>query len=348
MRSGRFRIALTVALVLSVAIGGAVNVARQRYDLPGPLAEPRNVLIPRGGPEQVGEALVHAGVLRDMVSFHIAALLTFRDGPLHAGELAFPAGASLRETLAVLRSGKPVQHRLTIPEGLTASQIVQIIDKTDGLTGSTPTFEEGQVLPQTYAYDLGASRASVIERATAAMSKALDRAWTARSADLPLATPQDLLILASIVERETARPEERSHVAAVFLSRLRQGMKLQSDPTVLYAVSGGAGTLDRALTRADLENPSPYNTYRSAGLPPGPIDSPGVASLQATANPLESDDLYFVADGTGGHVFARKLDDHQRNVARWRALGVSRLGEAKPGEGKPGAPPLDTAKGKSP
>jgi UPF0755 protein len=343
MRASRLRIALTVALVCSVIAGAATNLARQRYDLPGPLPEARNVLIPRGGPDQVGDALLHAGIVRDLMSFRIAALLTFRDGPLHAGELAFPAATSLRETLAVLRNSKPVQHRLTIPEGLAAAQIGQIIDRTDGLTGSTPTIEEGQVLPQTYAYEIGASRASVIDRATAAMSKALDRAWAGRSAELPLATREDLLILASIVERETARPEERSHVAAVFLNRLRQGMKLQSDPTVLYAVSANAGARDRPLTRTDLENSSPYNTYRSGGLPPGPIDSPGVASLQATANPLESDDLYFVADGTGGHVFAQRLDDHQRNVAHWRAFNVPRVGEARSG-----TPPLETAKGRNP
>jgi UPF0755 protein len=291
----------------------------------------------------VGEALLQAGVIRDALSFRIAALFTYRDGPLHAGELSFPAAASLQQTLAILRTAKPVQHRLTIPEGLTAAQIVQIVDKAEGLTGSTPKPEEGEVLPQTYAYDLGATRASVIERGAGAMTKALDQSWASRAANLPLSAPQDLLILGSIVERETARPEERPHVAAVFLNRLRAGMKLQSDPTVAYAVSGGAGTMDRPLTRSDLESPSPYNTYRFAGLPPGPIDSPGLASLQATTNPMETDDLFFVADGTGGHVFAHTLEDHQRNVARWRGLGGAQAKEIRPG-----APTPDPAKSKSP
>ncbi len=285
---------------------------------PGPLAATRAVLVPRAGLAEIAATLDAAGVIAGRRDFRIAAVLTDPAGPLHSGELAFPAHASLSDVLAVLRSGRPVQHRLTIPEGLTAAQIARLFDRAEASSGATPVPPEGAVLPQTYLYDYGTPRTVLLERAATAMQKALARAWAGRAADLPLTSPTQLLTLASIVERETARPEERAHVAAVFLNRLRRGMRLQSDPTVAYAASGGAATADPGLTRAELELDNPYNTYRTAGLPPGPIDSPGVAALAAVAQPDRSDDLYFVANGSGGHVFARTLEEHQRNVARWR------------------------------
>jgi UPF0755 protein len=277
------------------------------------------VVIPRGSPAAVADTLATAGVIESPIAFRVAAALTVRAGPLHAAELAFPAHVSLRATLAVLRTGRPVQHRLTIPEGLTAAQIARLIDAAPALDGPTPMPQEGAVLPQTYSYERGMSRAAVVARARVAMERAVDRAWAERDPDLPLTDPTQLLTLASIVERETALPDERARVAGVFLNRLRLGMKLQSDPTVAYAVSGGAVTADAALTRADLDRPNPYNTYRVTGLPPGPIDSPGEAALQAVARPAKTDALYFVADGTGGHAFASTLAEHERNVARWRA-----------------------------
>jgi UPF0755 protein len=213
-----------------------------------------------------------------------------------------------------------VQHRLTIPEGLTAAQIVQLVDRADAATGQAPTPPEGMVLPETYSYERGVTRAALIARATAAMSRTLADIWAERAPNLPLAAPLQLLTLASIVERETAKPEERAHVAGVFLNRLRLGMKLQSDPTVIYAASGGAGVLDHAITRAELDRDSPFNTYRVAGLPPGPIASPGLAALEAVAHPAATDDLYFVADGSGGHAFSRTVEEHNRNVAHWRSL----------------------------
>jgi UPF0755 protein len=288
------------------------------YARPGPLSVERAVVIPRGSPAQVAEALAAAGVIENRLAFRAAALLTMQAGPLHAAELAFPAQASLRTTLAVLRNGRPVQHRLTIPEGLTAAQIARLIDAAPALDGATPLPDEGAVLPQTYSYERGTSRAAIVARAEAAMARALARAWAERDPDLPLNDPAQLLTLASIVERETARPEERPRVAAVFLNRLRLGMKLQSDPTVAYAASGGSVTADASLTRADLDRPNPYNTYWASGLPPGPIDSPGEATLRAVARPEKTDELYFVADGSGGHAFARTLEEHARNVARWR------------------------------
>jgi UPF0755 protein len=293
--------------------------ARRGYDAPGPLATSRAVLIPRGSPAQIADALAQAGVIASPWPFRVAAALSVFGGPLHAGELAFPERASLRDVFAVLRTARAVQHKLTIPEGLTAAQIGRLFARTDALTGDTPALTEGEVLPQTYAFDYGATRASVVERAAAAMRRAVAQAWASRAPDLPLTRPEDLLILASLVERETARPEERPHIAGVYLNRLRHGMKLQADPTVVYAASNGQGPLERPLTRADLDLASPYNTYRVAGLPPGPIASPGVASLEAVAQPDATEDLYFVADGGGGHAFAKTLDEHLRNVARYRA-----------------------------
>ncbi len=304
-----------LAVVAGLA-GGGVLYARARYLGPGPLAAPANVLIPYGPPEQAAEALLRVGAIDSGHAFLLAYGLT--EGKLRAGEFALPAHASLREVLGLLRTARPVQHRLTIPEGLTASETALLIDRAEPMAGPAPVPEEGRFLPETYAFEYGASRATIVERAGRAMDRALAAAWAGRDEGLPLATPQELLVLASLVERETARADERPRVAAVFLNRLRRGMRLQSDPTVIYAVSGG-GVMDRALVRADLDRANPYNTYRIPGLPPGPIASPSLAALAAAAHPAPGDELYFVADGSGGHVFARTLEEHNRNVAKWRA-----------------------------
>ncbi len=319
---------MLLGLVFGFLLGCAATGAAAFYAVralygPGPLAEARTLVVPRGGLQMLAGYLADAGVIDGPNRFLLAALATRDEGPLRAAELAFPAHASLRDVLTVLRTARPVQHLVTIPEGLTAQQIASVLGRTDALSGPVVTPPEGRALPQSYGFELGATRKAILGRAEAAMDEALAKAWAERQPGLPLASPEDALILASIVERETARPEERPHVAAVYLNRLRLGMKLQADPTVVYGASGGAGTLDRPLTRADLERDDPYNTYRIRGLPPGPINSPGVASLRAVTHPAASPDLYFVADGAGGHVFARTLDEHQRNVARWRALAPS-------------------------
>ncbi len=311
---------LGALVVIAGLLAGTWIYTERVFNAPGPLPDSATLVVPHGGEEQVAEFLADALVVARPLPFRLATLLTRDEGPLHAGEFAFPAHASLRTVLTVLRTAKPVQHHFTIAEGLTAKQIVASLDRADALVGTVDPPAEGSVLPQTYAYEYGAQRGAVLERARAAMDRALQDAWTARAPDLPLASPRDALILASIVERETAKADERPHVAAVFLNRLRLGMKLQSDPTVVYGASGGSGTLDRPISRADLERDDPYNTYRLRGLPPGPISAPGLASIRAVTQPLRSDDLFFVADGSGGHVFSRTLDEHARNVARWRAL----------------------------
>ncbi len=310
---------IAVLLLAVVALAGAGLYAVGRYNAPGPLTATHAVVVMHGAPEALGEQLVAEGVVDSAWVFRFAAFVTSGKGPLRAGEYIFPEHASLFAVLTILRSARPVQHKLTIPEGLTAIQIARILEHAPALDGATPKFGEGEALPQTYLYRFGTTRQAVLDMARAAMDRTLARVWETRLPGLPLPDAHALLTLASIVERETARPEERAHIAAVFLNRLKLGMRLQSDPTVAYAASGGAATADRNLTKAALEAPSPYNTYTTNGLPPGPICSPGLASLEAVARPLVSDDLYFVADGLGGHVFAATLEEHNRNVARYRS-----------------------------
>ena len=287
--------------------------------------------MPRGGVSQVATSLAANGVvLPQPLLFRAAVWLTRGEGALHAAEFLFPPHASVRQVLAILRSGHPVAHHLTIAEGLTARQIIAELARAEATTGEVKAIDEGSVLPQTYEYEYGADRAALIARARTAMDKALAAAWADRAPGLPLSSPRDALILASIVERETAKPEERPRVAAVFLNRLRRRMKLQSDPTVVYGASGGAGVLEHGLTRAELDRPDPYNTYKINGLPPGPISMPGIGSLRAVTQPADTDELFFVADGSGGHVFAKTLEEHQRNVARWRGVERARQAAAAP------------------
>ncbi len=312
--------ALTVGIVLLAVLSGAFTYARHVLLAPGPLPEAQNVVVPRGDTETVGAALERAGVVAQAWQFRVEALITRRDGPSRSAEFAFPAHASLADVLAILRTAHPVEHRLTITEGLTAHQIMALVDAADALSGPAPVPDEGALLPETYSYERGTSRASVEARAMAAMDRALAEAWASRAPNLPLTSPHEALVLASIVERETAKPAERPMVAAVYLNRLRLGMKLQADPTVAYAANAGAGPLGRPLTRNDLGRDDPINTYRVAGLPPSPICSPGRASLMAVTHPADSDALYFVADGSGGHVFARTPEEHARNVAHWRSI----------------------------
>ena len=312
-------------LVLLLLLGGAGGwYAWHRFDAPGPLQATKAVVIPRGGGDLMIDALTNEGVIADRTAFRIATLLTRQRGALKAGELEFPAKASVRQVLDILRTGRAVLHRLTIPEGLTAAQVAVLLDRAAALDGEVAMPGEGMLLPETYVYERGTQRGAIVERGRTAMARALDRAWAARVPDLPLASAADALTLASIVERETAKPEERPRVAAVFLNRLRRGMKLQSDPTVVYGASGGLGVLDHGITRAELDRDDPYNTYRIAGLPPGPICMPGAAALRAVTQPAVTEELFFVADGTGGHVFARTQEEHLRNVARWREVERAR------------------------
>jgi len=321
------RIIAGVLVVVSATAGVGVWGA-MRVMAPGPLEQPETVVIPRGsGIEAIAITLGDAGVIDSPLLFAAGAKLIGPVRDLKAGEYLFPAGISMEAVLEQMRQGRTVVRRFTVPEGLTSAQVVALLDKEPALTGSVAKIpKNGALLPETYHYAYGDSRVSLVERMQTAMTQALAEVWKGRDDGLPLETAQQALTLASIVEKETGIAAERARVAGVFVNRLEAGMKLQSDPTVIFALTDGVGELGRALTRNDWKFESPYNTYQVIGLPPAPIANPGKASLQAVVKPEKHEFLYFVADGTGGHVFAKTLPDHNRNVARWREVQQTRQG----------------------
>lgn len=322
--------AIITLIFLCLIGGGALYVyGRQSIEAPGPLAEDRIVNIASGGISDIAEVLQRQGVINPNKAFLTggqwqfmgAVLMMGARSELKSGEYQFTKQASLREVINTMVEGKVVQHNLTIPEGLTSEQIVARLLENDVLSGTIREIpREGTLLPETYRFTRGTTREQMIQRLQQAQRQALQQVWERRNPEIQIRNPEQLVVMASIVEKETGKPDERSRVAAVFNNRLQKKMRLQSDPTIIYGLVGGKGTLGRPIMRREIDQPTPYNTYVIDGLPPGPIANPGRASLEAAANPARVRDLFFVADGTGGHAFTETYDQHQKNVVKLRAI----------------------------
>ncbi|MCR9128203.1 MAG: endolytic transglycosylase MltG [Alphaproteobacteria bacterium] len=313
---------LALALIAAAgAFGGWVWLNNQ-FEAPGPAGEAETVLLPRGsGLIAIASQLEREGLIDDARLFRIMVTIDGGDRSLRAGEFAIPEQATMQEIYDILRFGDTIQHPVTAAEGLTSAMIVEIVNAADVLTGEIAEAPaEGALLPETYLVDRGTSRQAVINRMAAAQTALLDELWPNRAEDLPYDTREEAIILASIVEKETGIGGERPLVAGVFVNRLRRGMRLQSDPTIIYGLTQGY-PLGRGIRRSELDNAdNPYNTYQIDGLPPTPIANPGEAAIRAVLNPPETDYLFFVADGTGGHAFAETYAEHNRNVAQWRRI----------------------------
>jgi len=316
---------VTFIFLVTCAAVAAYYWVKVKFDQPGPLTTSTVVVIPRGeGVNGIAERLQRDNVIADRRLFMTSVLYFMYlkgHGSLKAGEYEFPKRATMRQVLDTIVEGKSIEHKITFAEGLTSYQIVQKLLAHPELKGEIKEIPpEGSLLPDTYKFGRDDTRQNIIERMQAAQKKFMAKVWATRSEDIVVQTPEEAVILASIVEKETGRADERPMVAAVFQNRLRKNMRLQSDPTIIYGVSGGKGELDGPIMQQDLDKENAYNTYKINGLPPTPIANPGRASIEAVLRPAKTKDLYFVADGTGGHVFAPTLEEHNRNVAKWRRI----------------------------
>ncbi|ESX92429.1 endolytic transglycosylase MltG [Mesorhizobium sp. LNJC405B00] len=331
---------ISAVMLMILAAGVSLYFGKQAFNEPGPSVAGDTFLVkPSTGVQDIADQLERRGLISDARIFRIAVRVYGNDSALKAGEYEIKPRASMRDIMELLKSGKSVMYSLTIPEGLTVEQALQRIAEQDALTGDMPAAKpaEGSLATDTLRFTRGATRQQMVDKLLADQKKLVDEVWQRRAPDLPLANVDDFVTLASIVEKETGRGDERSRVAAVFLNRLAKGMRLQSDPTIIYGLFGGKGKpADRPIYQSDIQKQTPYNTYLINGLPPTPIANPGRAALEAVANPSKTDDLYFVADGTGGHVFATTLAEHNENVARYRALQKKQAEDAAKGAKTPG------------
>ncbi len=311
----------SLTLLAAITVGALFYYGQQKFEAPGPATTALEIGIPAGsGLNAIAKRLENAGAIESADIFRFGTRLKQAERSLKAGEYEIVPRASMADILALLQSGKTIERRVTIPEGLTSLQIIAILNDTKKLTGEIGEIPpEGSLAPETYFFTTGEERGAIIARMRAAQTAIIDELWDARADNLPFDTKREAMILASIVEKETGVSSERARVAGVFVNRLRKGMRLQTDPTVIYGVAGGKG-LDRPISRADLKNDNPYNTYIIKGLPPTAIAHPGRAAIEAVLNPAATRDFYFVADGTGGHAFAPTLAEHNRNVRKWRKI----------------------------
>ncbi len=310
----RFRLViLLVLLVLCLNLGKmAIN---ETYFAPGPLLTTRAIIIPPAGTATAAEILHQDHAITTPLAFRAAAWATRKQGPIRAGEYLIPARSSIAQILQILRFAPPVEHQVTLPEGLTAFQLAKILNAAPATTGRITLTTEGSLLPQTYDYTYRTPVQKIAARAAQALQTAMAAAWPNRDPSIPLATPAEAITLASIVQEETPLAAELPKIAAVYENRLRQNMRLQADPTVIYAATYGVTASGQPISRANLANPSPYNTYIHPGLPPGPICAPGLAAILAVLHPAPSKNLYFVATGTGGHIFAQTFTQQLANIA---------------------------------
>src|SRR5712691_1962288 len=320
-----------VLIVLAAAsIAGAAWWENNYFVQAGPApAQTVLVIAPGSGLNRIADALRQAGVVGNGLLFRVGIMRRGRTAQLKAGEYAFPAHASEAQVMDMLVMRKVHEHRLTIPEGLTSDAAVALIKADPTLTGEVPVVPEGSLLPETYLFERGTTRSELLARMHKAQETLLAQLWPKRKEGLPLTSQEDALKLASMVEKETAIPSERPRIAAVFVNRLQSGMKLESDPTIIYGLTKGA-PLGHPLRQSELTMPNPYSTYQIAGLPPTPISNPGRGAIEAVFNPPNSQELYFVANGTGGHVFAKTIAEHQKNVAQWRKLEQQSAVELRP------------------
>ncbi|WP_244437807.1 endolytic transglycosylase MltG [Hyphomicrobium denitrificans] len=326
---------LTVSLIFMLLVGGISFTIYNQYESPGPLDAPRVVVIPKGeGRIAIAERLEKDGIISNRWTFVGGHLLQNffgrkKNGELKAGEYEIKEHASIRDVIETLSEGKSILYKATLPEGLTSEQIVERLKAEPSLSGEvTRVPPEGSLLPDTYYFSKGTPRQEILDRMQAEMEKAISTLWESRDPELPIKSSAELVTFASIVEKETGRADERDRVAAVFYNRLKKGMRLQSDPTIVYGIVGGQGALGRGITKSDIETKSPYNTYQINGLPPGPICNPGKSALQAALHPAKTSDLYFVADGTGGHAFSETLKEHNTAVQKWREVEKQKTKQA--------------------
>lgn len=325
---------LSLLVIAMLLVGGLFFFGLNRFYSAGNIPEDTTFLVESGSSLGVtAERLETQGLIDNRLIFQAAGMALKKQGKLKAGEFKIAAHSSMSDILTELTEGTPVLYGVTVPEGFTSWQVIERINADSHLIGDIGALPpEGSILPNTYSYIPGDTRQSILDKMQAAQKKALEEIWAGRDPDLPVKTPEELVTLASVIEKETGVASERPQVAAVFVNRLKKGMRLQSDPTIIYGITKGQSTLGRGLKKSEIEAKTPYNTYQIDGLPVGPIANPGIESLKAAANPAKTKDLYFVAAGStpaDGHLFAATYAEHRKNVAKWRAIEKQMAADAQ-------------------